>query len=107
MIELDVFFLDIFRFLQYRLYGFLGFCWLKMGCGDWMASILHALRGKQSAYLAGYFGLLLFAVSGLVLQGGVWMVGGVVGWFSVVVACLLLRYRGKGAKNMKDVRVGE
>jgi K+ transporter len=67
-----------------------------------MASILRTLKGKHSAYLAAYFGLLLFGVSGLVLQGGIWMVAGVVGWFSVVVACLLLRYRGNGAKNLKD-----
>jgi len=67
-----------------------------------MASKLRFLKGKQSAYLAGYFGLLFFGVSGLILQGGIWMVAGVVGWFSVVTACLLLRYRGNGAKNVKD-----
>jgi hypothetical protein len=66
-----------------------------------MDSTLRTLKGKQSAYLAAYFGLLLFAVSGLVLQGGIWMIAGTVGWFSVVIACLLLRYRGGSAKNLK------
>jgi hypothetical protein len=55
--------------------------------------------------LAAYFGLLLFAVSGLVLQGGIWMIAGTVGWFSVVIACLLLRYRGGSAKKLEDLPV--
>ena len=64
-----------------------------------MASKLRFLKGKQSAYLAGYFGLLFFGVSGLILQGGIWMIAGIVSWFSVVAACLLLRSMAGKSKN--------
>ena len=67
-----------------------------------MASKLGFQKGKQTGYLAAYFGLLLFSVSGLVLQGGIYVVVGVVGWFGVVIACLLLRSNGVRSKNLKD-----
>jgi hypothetical protein len=67
-----------------------------------MTSKLHIGRGKQGGYLATYFGVLLFSVCGLVLQGGLWLFVGIVCWFGVVIACLLLRSIGDGAKNLKD-----
>ena len=67
-----------------------------------MTSKLRNQKGKQSGYLAAYFGLLLFSVSGLVLQGGVWMLVSAVCWFGVVIACLVLRFKASGAKNLKD-----
>lgn len=67
-----------------------------------MASKLSAGRGKQAGYLAAYFGLLLFSVSGLILQGGIWLFVGIVCWFGVVIACLLLRLIEGNTKNLKD-----
>jgi hypothetical protein len=67
-----------------------------------MTSKLHIGRGKQAGYIAAYFGLLLFSVSGLVLQGGLWLFVGIVCWFGVVIACLLLHSIGYSAKNLKD-----
>jgi hypothetical protein len=67
-----------------------------------MTSKLHIEPGKQVGYIAAYFGLLLFSVSGLVLQGGPWFFVGIVCWFGVVIACLLLRSIGYSAKNLKD-----
>jgi hypothetical protein len=67
-----------------------------------MASKLRNQKGKQAGYLAAYFGLVLFSVSGLVLQGGIWLFVGAVCWFGVVVACFLLRSTYVWSKNLKD-----
>jgi hypothetical protein len=97
-----VVFLDILCFWQYRLYVFWGFAGLRRnGRGERMASKLRIQKGKQAGYLAAYFGLVLFSVSGLVLQGGISLFVGAVCWFGVVIACLLLRSIGVSAKNLK------
>ena len=67
-----------------------------------MTAKLLIERGKQAGYLTAYFGLLLFSVSGLVLQGGLWLLVGIVCWFGVVIACLLQRSICGNAKNLKD-----
>ena len=67
-----------------------------------MASKLRIQKGKQASYLVAYFGLVFFSLSGLVLQGGVMLLVGVVCWFGVVIACLLLRSIGGGAKYLRD-----
>jgi hypothetical protein len=56
-----------------------------------MASKLRSQRGKQAGYLAGYFVLLLFSLSGLMLQGGMWLLVGALCWFGIV-SCLSVSY---------------
>jgi hypothetical protein len=63
-----------------------------------MASKLGNLKRKQTEYLAAYFGLLFFSLSGFMLRGGVLMFIGVGCWLSVV-ACLFLFYKGGIEKN--------
>lgn len=82
---------------------FWGFAGLRRnGRGERMASKLYSQKGKQAGYLAAYFGLLLLVVSGLVLQGGIWMFVGGVCWFGTMIACFLLRSIGGSAKTLKD-----
>jgi hypothetical protein len=40
--------------------------------------------GKEAFYLCGYFALLLFSLSGLMLQGNVWFLVAAVCWVGVV-----------------------
>jgi hypothetical protein len=56
-----------------------------------MASILYSLRGKQAGYLGAYFVLLLFSLSGLMLQGGMLLFVGALCWFGIV-SCLSVSY---------------
>jgi hypothetical protein len=69
-----------------------------------MASKLSSGPEKHTGYLAAYFGLLLFSVSGLILQGGIWLFVGIFCWSVVVTACLLLRSTSGRAKNLKDYK---
>ena len=66
-----------------------------------MTSKLSSKKGKQATYLAGYFALLAFSISGLVLQGGIWVLAGAVCFFGVVAACFLLRSIDRHVKNLK------
>jgi hypothetical protein len=67
-----------------------------------MASKLSSGPEKHTGYLAAYFGLLLFSVSGLILQGGIWLFVGIFCWSVVVITCVLLRSMTGSAKNLKD-----
>jgi hypothetical protein len=60
------------------------------------------MQGKQAGYLTGYFWLLFLSVSGLFLQGGVWLFAGLVCWFGVVTACFLVWFINGFAKNLRD-----
>ncbi len=66
-----------------------------------MTSKLSSKKGKRATYLAGYFALLAFSISGLVLQGGIWVLAGAVCFFGVVAACFLLRSIDRHVKNLK------
>jgi len=56
-----------------------------------MASKLISLRVKQTSYLAGYFVLMLYTVSGLMFQGIMWLFVGALCWFGIV-SCFLFSY---------------
>jgi hypothetical protein len=49
-----------------------------------MASKFVSSRVKQTGYLAGCFGLLLYTMSGLMFQGSMWLVAGALCWFAIV-----------------------
>jgi hypothetical protein len=49
-----------------------------------MASKIVSARVKHTGYLAGYFALLLYTVSGLMFQGSVWLLAGALCWFGIV-----------------------
>ena len=49
-----------------------------------MASKIVSARLKQTGYLAGYFALLLYTMSGLMFQGNMWLLAGALCWFGIV-----------------------
>jgi hypothetical protein len=49
-----------------------------------VASKIISLRVKQTSYLAGYFVLMLYTLSGLMFQGGMWLLAGALCWFGIV-----------------------
>jgi hypothetical protein len=49
-----------------------------------MASKIVSARVKQTGYLAGYFALLLYTISGLMFQGSMWLLVGALCWFAIV-----------------------
>jgi len=60
---------------------------------------------KQLAYVAGYCGLLLISVSGLILQGGLWMLTGLAAWTAIVVVlvwCIIHYNYPYHAKDLKQ-----
>jgi len=56
-----------------------------------MALRFHFLRVKQTAYLVGYFGLLLYTLSGLMFQSSMWLFVGALSWF-VIVSSYIVSY---------------
>ena len=56
-----------------------------------MALKFHFLRVKQTAYLAGYFGLLLYTLSGLMFQSSIWLFVGALSWF-IIVSSYIVSY---------------
>jgi hypothetical protein len=49
-----------------------------------MALKLISERVRQTGYLAVCFFLLLYTLSGLMFQGGMWLLAGVFCWFGIV-----------------------
>ena len=49
-----------------------------------MASKIVSARVKQTGYLAGYFALLLYTISGLMFQGSMWLLAGAFCWLGIV-----------------------
>jgi hypothetical protein len=61
-----------------------------------MAFKIHFLRVKKTAYLAGYFGLMLYTLSGLMFQSSMLLFVGALSWFVIVssyLASYITRYR--------------
>jgi hypothetical protein len=54
-----------------------------------MTRKLQTLNRKQAGYLAGYSALLLFSLSGLMLQGDISLLVGVLCWFSIVIGLFI------------------
>ena len=48
-------------------------------------------RAKQTGYLKGYFVLLLYTLSGLMFQGGSWLLAGAFCWFGII-SCFSVSY---------------
>jgi len=49
---------------------------------------LHRNRAIQKVYLSGYLALVLFSLSGLILQGGVFVLIGIVCWSCAFFGCI-------------------
>ena len=58
----------------------------------WQMTSKLSGRGKEAGYLLGYLVLLLFSVSGLIVQGGMWLLVGFVCWFGVVFSVFGVYY---------------
>lgn len=57
-----------------------------------MASKLISHRVKQTGYLAGYFVLMLYTLSGLMFQGSMWLLAGAICWFGIVSRFTIVSY---------------
>ena len=66
---------------------------------------LSLMRGKQAGYLAGYFGLLLYTVSGLMFQGGMWLFMGALCWFGIVSSFLVSKIHRYYTKHLKEISI--
>ncbi len=49
-----------------------------------MALKLISERAKKAGYLAGYFALLLYTLSGLMFKDGIWLLVGAFCWLGIV-----------------------
>jgi hypothetical protein len=70
-----------------------------------MTSKLSSLRANQARYFVAYFVLLIFSLSGLMLQGGVFIFVGVACWFSVVAGLFVGQSYLKLDKNLSDSKL--
>jgi hypothetical protein len=61
-----------------------------------------ALRWQIGCY-AGYSVLLLFGLSGLMLQGGIWLLVGFLFWFVTINCLLMIHIQSIYSKYLKDV----
>jgi len=70
--------------MKYRLYAFFVACLLGVKVREKMALKLISERVRQTGYLAVCFFLLLYTLSGLMFQGGMWLLAGIFCWFGIV-----------------------
>lgn len=70
--------------MKYRLYAFFVACFLGVKVREKMALKLISERVRQTGYLAVCFFLLLYTLSGLMFQGGMWLLAGIFCWFGIV-----------------------
>ena len=94
-------FLDILPISKYHLNGL---CVLLLVKGQGAIEQLVPNRmglEMKGGYLAVYFGLLLFSLGGLMLQGGIYLLIGVTAWFSVVFGWFICYHYRNNLINLK------
>jgi hypothetical protein len=57
---------------------------------------------KQKVYLSGYLALVFFSLSGLILQGGVYILVGIACWSCVFLGCINYYNKSGNAKPLKN-----
>jgi hypothetical protein len=68
-----------------------------------MALKFRFLRVKQTAYLVGCFGLLLYTLSGLMFRSSMWLFVGAFSWSVIVsgyIAIYIARYRSNRLRTV-------
>jgi hypothetical protein len=68
-----------------------------------MASKIILLRAKQTVNLAGCFVLLLYTLSGLMFQGGMWLLSGAFCWFVIVGGFLVSHIYCYHKKRLQEI----
>ena len=100
-------FLDILLISKYRLNPFCVLLFVKeQGVLEGLASNRLGLEIK-GGYLAVYFGLLLFSLGGVMLQGGIYMLIGVAAWISVVFGWFICYHYLPNAISLKAEALNE
>ena len=66
-----------------------------------MTDNLYRNRARQKVYLSGYLALVFFSLSGLILQGGVFILVGLACWSCVFLGCINYYNKSGNAKSLK------
>jgi hypothetical protein len=68
-----------------------------------MASKIILLRAKQTVNFAGCCILLLYTLSGLMFQGGIWLISGAFCWFVIVSGFLVSHIYCYYKKRLQEI----